>query len=425
MATIKAFRALRYNQEKINLEKVIAPPYDVISPDEQNNYYDKDPKNIIRLILAREEDRYSASKKYFQDWQLDQSLVRETDEAIYPLEQSFISNDGTVVNRKGFIALIKIEEFEKGIVLPHEKTLSKAKEDRLKLLRATDANFSQIFGLFSDAEGLVQKEIQKELTEKPICDVEFQEVKNKIWKITNKNIIDSIVKIMSSKQILIADGHHRYETALNYRNEKRKEIINFTGNESFNFVLMFFTNLNDDGLVIYPTHRAVHSIENFNWQKIKSILQNDFDIIDCKSKQEMTKILQNFDSFSYGVIESNPAKFSVLHLKNSEKIKTLLSKSLPNEIKNLDVVLLHEYILRDLIGISDEAQAKKLNINYLQKIADCVTEVENKKVNIAFIVNSTKINQVRQVAESGNIMPQKSTFFYPKLISGFIMNKLD
>lgn len=425
MATIKAFRALRYNQEKINLEKVIAPPYDVISPDEQNNYYDKDPKNIIRLILAREEDRYSASKKYFQDWQLDQSLVRETDEAIYPLEQSFISNDGTVDNRKGFIALIKIEEFEKGIVLPHEKTLSKAKEDRLKLLRATDANFSQIFGLFSDAEGLVQKEIQKELTEKPICDVEFQEVKNKIWKITNKNIIDSIVKIMSSKQILIADGHHRYETALNYRNEKRKEIINFTGNESFNFVLMFFTNLNDDGLVIYPTHRAVHSIENFNWQKIKSILQNDFDIIDCKSKQEMTKILQNFDSFSYGVIESNPAKFSVLHLKNSEKIKTLLSKSLPNEIKNLDVVLLHEYILRDLIGISDEAQAKKLNINYLQKIADCVTEVENKKVNIAFIVNSTKINQVRQVAESGNIMPQKSTFFYPKLISGFIMNKLD
>ncbi len=425
MATIKAFRALRYNQEKINLEKVIAPPYDVISPDEQNNYYDKDPKNIIRLILAREEDRYSASKKYFQDWQLDQSLVRETDEAIYPLEQSFISNDGTVVNRKGFIALIKIEEFEKGIVLPHEKTLSKAKEDRLKLLRTTEANFSQIFGLFSDAEGLVQKEIQKELTEKPICDVEFQEVKNKIWKITNKNIIDSIVKIMSSKQILIADGHHRYETALNYRNEKRKEIINFTGNESFNFVLMFFTNLNDDGLVIYPTHRAVHSIENFNWQKIKSILQNDFDIIDCKSKQEMTKILQNFDSFSYGVIESNPAKFSVLHLKNSEKIKTLLSKSLPNEIKNLDVVLLHEYILRDLIGISDEAQAKKLNINYLQKIADCVTEVENKKVNIAFIVNSTKINQVRQVAESGNIMPQKSTFFYPKLISGFIMNKLD
>ena len=223
MATIKAFRALRYNQEKINLEKVIAPPYDVISPDEQNNYYDKDPKNIIRLILAREEDRYSASKKYFQDWQLDQSLVRETDEAIYPLEQSFISNDGTVVNRKGFIALIKIEEFEKGIVLPHEKTLSKAKEDRLKLLRATDANFSQIFGLFSDAEGLVQKEIQKELTEKPICDVEFQEVKNKIWKITNKNIIDSIVKIMSSKQILIADGHHRYETALNYRNEKEKK----------------------------------------------------------------------------------------------------------------------------------------------------------------------------------------------------------
>ncbi|MEK7818350.1 MAG: DUF1015 domain-containing protein [Bacteroidota bacterium] len=425
MATIKAFRALRYNQEKINLEKVIAPPYDVISPDEQNNYYDKDPKNIIRLILAREEDRYSASKKYFQDWQLDQSLVRETDEAIYPLEQSFISNDGTVVNRKGFIALIKIEEFEKGIVLPHEKTLSKAKEDRLKLLRTTEANFSQIFGLFSDAEGLVQKEIQKELTEKPICDVEFQEVKNKIWKITNKNIIDSIVKIMSSKQILIADGHHRYETALNYRNEKRKEIINFTGNESFNFVLMFFTNLNDDGLVIYPTHRAVHSIENFNWQKIKSILQNDFDIIDCKSKQEMIKTLQGFDSFSYGVIESNPAKFSVLHLKNSEKIKTLLSKSLPNEIKNLDVVLLHEYILRDLIGISDEAQAKKLNINYLQKIADCVTEVENKKVNIAFIVNSTKINQVRQVAESGNIMPQKSTFFYPKLISGFIMNKLD
>ncbi|MGA7161083.1 MAG: DUF1015 domain-containing protein, partial [Bacteroidota bacterium] len=213
MPIIKPFRGIRYNQTGVNINTVVAPPYDVISPEQQNQLYDKDPYNIVRLILGREADRYSAAAESFKEWQEKGVLMREARPAIYPLAQTFSSTTGVVIQRKGFIALCHLEEFAKGIVLPHEKTLSKAKEDRFKLFKATNSNFSQIFGLYSDAAKKVDVAIAPLYSTQAAVDVTFENVRNQLWVIDENRAIEKIAMEMEPKQVLIADGHHRYETA--------------------------------------------------------------------------------------------------------------------------------------------------------------------------------------------------------------------
>ena len=420
MATIKSFKGIVYNN--CELLKVVAPPYDVINSAEQNSYYETHDKNIIRLILGREEDRYSEAKENFNNWQNDGTLTL-TEEGIFPLVQTFKDYSGKEIKRKGFIAIVKIEEFEKKIILPHEKTLSKAKEDRLKLIRATNANFCQIFGLYSDEEKKIDEFISHD--SKPMFSLNFQNVKNEIWKLTDKNKIEKISQIISNKQILIADGHHRYETALNYRNEMRANNPDFTGAEPYNYVMMFLTNLNDEGLVIFPTHRVIHSLQNFDLNNFLSNLGNNFTISEIESVSEIENKLKSKNEFAFGMICGEPVKNYLIELKDKNNLSELLDKNLPIEVKSLDVILLHNYILKELLYISDKAQEEKINIFYPQNILDCKQMIDQKKAQIAFIVNPTKIEQVRKIAGAGFVMPQKSTFFYPKLISGLILNKLN
>ncbi len=422
MATILPFRAIRYNQTKITMRTVVAPPYDVITPAEQNAYYDLAPFNIVRLILGREEDRYSAAAKTFAEWQESQVLVRDEQPALYPLVQTFITTTGAQVQRKGFIALCHLEEFSKGIVLPHEKTLSKAKEDRFKLFKATNSNFSQIFGLYSDPQKQIDASITPVHASAPVIDVEFEGVRNQLWSITDPAVIATIAGLVEPMQILIADGHHRYETALAYRDLMRSNNPNDTGTELYNYVMMFFTNLDDEGLVIFPTHRVVHSLPSFDAGALLDTLRKHFIIDTYESHGAMTAALASKPQYAYGIITK--AAFHVATLNSGSSIDELIPQSVPAEVKDLDVVLLHTYILGTLLNISIEAQEKKRNIHYLQKIEECANEVARDIAQVAFIVNSTKIDQVRAVAKAGHTMPQKSTFFYPKLISGLVLNKM-
>lgn len=424
MATIKPFRAIRYNQNKVTMASVVAPPYDVISPEQQNGYYDKDPHNVIRLILGREEDRYAAAAATYDEWQKEEILVRDAQPSVYPLVQTFKTTEGKVVQRKGFIALCRLEEFEKKIVLPHEKTLSKAKEDRFKLFKATNSNFSQVFSLYSDAGKNIDRFINPVHSTQPIIDVEFENVRNKLWRITDTAIIEKIAAEMEPKQVLIADGHHRYETGLAYRDLMRLQNPNHTGSELYNYIMMFFTNLDDEGLVIFPTHRVIHSLPSYDGAKLVSTLLQHFDVQVYPTPQMMTEALKRHDRFAYGFVSNHATKFFVATLKNESSLNTLVPDPLPQEVKGLDVVLLHNYIIRQLLGVSQEAQEKKLNIHYIQNINECIDEVASGTSQAAFFVNPTKIEQVRAVAKSGNTMPQKSTFFYPKLISGLVLNKM-
>lgn len=424
MPVIRPFHGIRYNQTKVNINTVVAPPYDVISPEQQNAYYDRDPFNIVRLILGREEDRYSAAAKIFAEWQSSGVLMRDEKSAIYPLIQTFQNTDGSTIHRKGFIALCRLEEFEKGIVLPHEKTLSKAKEDRFKLFKATNANFSQVFGLYSDPKKKVDAVINVFFTSPAAVDVTFDGVRNQLWVVSDVSAIEKIEKEMEAKQVLIADGHHRYETALAYRDLMRSQNPHHTGTELYNYVMMFFTNLDDEGLVIFPTHRVIHSLPKFDWSVVSSSIKQYFEMKECSSPNDLLKRLASQKKHSYGIITGTPPQFFVASLKNESMLGSLVPTEVPAEVKELDVVLLHSFILGNILGISADAQEKKLNIHYIQRVEDCVEEVKKGTAQVAFIVNPTRIEQVRAVAKAGHTMPQKSTFFYPKLLSGLVLNKI-
>jgi uncharacterized protein (DUF1015 family) len=424
MPIIKPFRGIRYNQNTVNINTVVAPPYDVISPDQQNRLYDKDPHNIVRLILGREEDRYAAAAKAFSEWQEARVLMREPESAVYPLVQTFTSGAGAVIQRKGFIALCHLEEFEKGIVLPHEKTLSKAKEDRFKLFKATNSNFSQIFSLYSDEAKKVDGFIAPSCAAPAVVDVAFENVRNQLWVITDSKTIEKIAREMEPKQVLIADGHHRYETALAYRDLMKSQNPNHKGTELYNYVMMFFTNLDDEGLVIFPTHRVIHSLPKFDWKEFSTAIQKYFHLKEFPTQETMVKTLRTHTRYAYGIIVKGSAKYWIASLKDGVSLDSLISSSLPAEVKDLDVVLLHSYFLGSVLDISVEAQEKKLNIHYIQSTDECENEILNGTAQIAFVVNPTKIAQVRAVAKAGQTMPQKSTFFYPKLLSGLVLNKM-
>ncbi len=425
MAAIKPFRGIRYNQMKVTLANVVAPPYDVISPSQQNGYYAKDPLNVIRLILGREEDRYASAAATFSEWQNEDVLLRDLTPSIYPLVQTFKTIEGKQIQRKGFIALCRLEEFEKKIVLPHERTLSKAKEDRFKLFKATKSNFSQVFSLYSDPEKKIDQYLDPIHSTYPVIDVEFEQVQNQLWQISDPMVIDGIASLMESKQVLIADGHHRYETGLAYRELMRSQNPNHTGNELYNYIMMFFTNLDDEGLVIFPTHRVIHSLPKYDGGELTAKLQEHFTLQVFPTPQMMMNALKQNSRFAYGFVSHHSPKFFTATLNDELLLQTLITDELPVEVKELDVVLLHNHILRNLLGISQEAQDKKLNIHYIQNVHECIDEVASGASQIAFFVNPTKIEQVRAVSKSGNVMPQKSTFFFPKLISGLVLNKME
>jgi len=425
MATIRPFKGIRYNQMKVTMANVVAPPYDVISPEQQNGYYAKDPFNVVRLILGREDDRYAAAAKTYSEWQGSDVLLRDLIPSIYPLVQTFKSLDGEQIQRKGFIALCRLEEFEKKIVLPHERTLSKAKEDRFKLFKATKSNFSQVFSLYSDPEKKIDHFLDPVHSTYPVIDVEFEGVKNQLWQVSDQLVVDGIATLMEPKQVLIADGHHRYETGLAYRDLMRSQNPNHTGKELYNYIMMFFTNLDDEGLVIFPTHRVIHSLPDYDGAALTAKLQEHFTLQVFPTPQMMMNAQKQSKRFTFGFVSNHSLKFFTATLKDESLLKTLVKDELPNEVRELDVVLLHNHILRNLLGISQEAQDKKLNIHYIQNIHDCIDEVSSGASQIAFFVNPTMIDQVRAVAKSGNVMPQKSTFFFPKLISGLVLNKME
>ncbi len=424
MPEVIPFRGLRYNKEKVEPEDVVAPPYDVISPDLQDRLYAKNPHNVVRLILGREENRYEAAASTFRQWQETGILEREASPAIYLLHQIFDGPDGNSVTRKGFVALCRLEEFDKKIVLPHEKTHAKPIEDRLKLFQATQSNFSQIFCLYADPEKEIDRAVNGISKSDPAVDVIYERIHNKLWPVQEAGIIDAIRNFMSSKQVLIADGHHRYETALVHRDMMRAGNKRHTGKELYNFVMMFFTNVDDAGLVIYPTHRVVHSLPTLDIPGFLERASRYFIVREFEQHSAMLSALESCSVPSFGMMAREKPSGVLLSLKPVQPAHEIIADPLPREVKELDVTILHRLVFRDLLGITLEAQDAKRNIDYVRDAAEAVELVSIGKAQLAFLMNATKIHQVRAVAKAGHTMPQKSTYFYPKLLSGLVINSL-
>jgi uncharacterized protein (DUF1015 family) len=430
---IKAFKAYRFNPDVVGDNgKCIAPPYDVINPTQQKKLYEQNPYNIVRVILGKQEptdnsqnNQYSRAAEYLKDWLKKNALKQDDKETIYAYVQSFVIG-GKENKRSGFISLGKLAQFGSG-VQPHEKTLDGPKADRLKLTQATATQFELVFMLYDDSQQVADKIIDKVAAEKKSI-IEFTDddgVKHRIFPIDSPQDINLIEKMMAQKEGLIADGHHRYETALNY--------YNLTKNPAAQWLMIAFVNMHDEGLVVLPTHRLVGNLKNYNTDELIKKLQTHFKVTEFgfkEAKEKAQSLMQKRMDKAFSQVENafgiyDGKSFYFITLKNKEALKSL---PISEASKSLDVVVLHKLILEGLLGIGDAQLAGEANIEYIKDIGEAVNEaiakVDSGEKQVLFFMNSTRVEQVKAVAAANEKMPQKSTFFYPKIFSGLTINKL-
>lgn len=427
MAHVTGFRGLRFNTEKSgDIAKVVCPPYDIISEQQRLDYIRENEYNIIRLELPKEgEDPYRTAADTLRAWEDNGVIVREDKNAVYIYEEEF-SAYGASHSVKGCIVRVKLEEFENGVILPHEFTLSKAKEDRLNLMKATNCNFSQIYALYSDEEGKTISLLDRLSEGAP--DIELTDgdgVTHRMWIVTDESEAADICSDFEGRKLYIADGHHRYETALNYRNYCRENGLSKEG-DAVDYQMMMLVNMEHKGLVVFPTHRLVRGLTDFDGQKILNACSEFFDITEYETTDNIEAVLNKLyseDKTAFGMYCGN-GRWSLLVLKSLEPMKELLPNA-SAATQGLDVSVLHTLILEKLMGIDAENMAKQINLTYVKDSSDALSAVDNGSANCAFILNPTKIREICEVSQAGEKMPQKSTYFYPKLITGLVMNKLD
>jgi len=441
MAKIVPFRGLRYNPEKLeNPAAVMAPPYDAISPEEQESLYQASPFNIVRLILAKTsagdvpgDDRYSRAAADFQAWQEEEVLVRDPEPSLYLYDQSYVGMDGQELVRRGIIALARVEELSSGVVKAHEKTLSGPKTDRMRLTLACGANFSPIFALYGDPCCALESLTHKVRDNRPDLEVPDQDGnKHRLWRVADESAIHKAQELLGKKPLFIADGHHRYETALAYRNLMREKHPDFSGKELFNFVLMYFSNTEDRGLTLRPIHRLVANLPGFELPSVLKALTAFFQVdryevlMEGDSPAEnVLKILRGkgANSRTLGLYGGGDQVF-LLSLKDPKVMDRFFDEKASKVLKTLDVSILHRLIFEHLLGIAPEAQDQQTHLRYLEYPDRAMAKVRGGEAQMAFLMNPTSLSEVRDVANSGEKMPPKSSFFYPQLLTGLVINKI-
>jgi len=425
MADIAPLTPLRYDLAKVALEKVVAPPYDVISPVEREELAARDPYNVVKLILPEGEGdaKYARARDLFFAWRTDGVLVRDQEPAFYRYDQTFTPpGGGKAVTRRGFLGLVKIVPLDQKIVMPHERTLSGPKLDRLKLFRATKTNFSPGFLLYSDPKRALDQALAhaRELAAFDTTDG----VRHAVAKITDREAIRTIVDGVRASSLLIADGHHRYETALAYMNE-----TSGLGDRSEpRYFLEFFANGDDPDLLVFATHRHVHSLASFDWDALLKGAAEIFDVTPFPPGASADVYLAALKEKKEHALVAcgGDGRAALLTLKNGADLSThrVLGQAVPS-LRRTDVGLLHMGILEPVLGITREMQAAKSNIWYPQDASAALRELKSGKGQVLFLMNGTPVRHVREVAEEGEVMPQKSTFFYPKVLTGLCIHTLE
>lgn len=406
---------------------VLAPPYDVISPAMQDELYEKSEYNVVRLILGKDEpgdngakNKYKRAKSYFDKYIKDGVLIRDDTPSIYVYVQEYKTPTGKK-NRTGFIALMRLEDPEKSKVLPHERTFKNPKKDRLKLMRCVEANLSSIFTIFADDGNKVTAILEGEAEREPVFDVNYDGVRQRLWRVSDSQKISDVKNAMKNKQVFIADGHHRYETALAYRNEKRAKAKTTSGEEPHDYVMMYFASLDEARLTILPTHRVIKDIGPLTREEIIKRAGRYFEIRDYKNLKDLNAAQAGLSSrFGCGMY-CGGSTYYLLELKEAADTDKIIRVDKSTEWKKLDVTLLHRFILKHILKIKENEG----NIVYLRDVEAAVEKVKDGSHKLAFLLNPTKLEQVKQIAQTGEKMPHKSTYFYPKLLSGVVINKFD
>ena len=432
MVEVRPLNAIVYNQDKVNMNDVIAPPYDVILDDYREELYKRSDYNIVKLILAKgskdlsdETNRYNEAQKSFHQWLEEKVLIKLEKPCILYILQRYTTAQGKKIERKGFIAKNKIEDFSTKKILPHEFTMGGPKEDRLNLTKKCVANFSQIFMVYSDSEKQIENAI--DFTQKPFIDVtDDQGVQNIVFKVEDEKTLALIEKVMQDKTLLIADGHHRYETAMNYRNLQPVD-----ASADYNYVMSYFTNLDDENLLVFPTHRIITKwVEPYVLlEKVKKYFHLKDYTFDGKNKNEVkAEFLQaieeeNEKQISMGLYMKNVNKFYLLTLR--EDVSSILDEfEVPDVLKKLDLTVLHKVLITKELGYTEEEQMAQQGIKYIKQESEAFDLIDLGKAEASFIMYYPKIKDIKEISEAGYRMPQKSTYFYPKLLSGIVINPL-
>ncbi|MFO7665793.1 MAG: DUF1015 domain-containing protein [Desulfobacterales bacterium] len=440
MAEVIPFKGILYNTEKIgSLADVATPPYDVISEEEQINFHNRHPYNIIRLILGNEtasddekNSRYTRAAAFFNKWITDEVLVQDNTPAFYLSSVEF-SMGKKVIRRFGIVACVRLEPFEKGIILPHEKTFSKVKSERLQLMKACHANFSPVFSLFQGKIDMLSNlERSASSIDAHLNFIDDKGHKHLLWKITDPVIQQNISNAYKDKILYIADGHHRYETALNYKEWVSGNDSEFSETHPANFIMMYLCSMEAPGLIILPAHRLLTGVMESNLSGFEHKASKYFDItqipFDPKAPDKATgnffsALRSESMSNKIGVLIKNRNIFYILSLKQ-QVMETKYGSELPESLMRLDVTVLTKLILPEIVGFDQGGFDDEKLIAYTSSDTDAMEQTYSGKCDIAFILNPTKIEQVQRIAGEGLIMPRKSTYFYPKVMTGEVINKL-
>lgn len=439
MADFSPFKGVLYNPEIItDIADVIAPPYDVISPAEQAAFHARHPNNVIRLILGQSEpgdsgtsDVHDRAAGYFTQWMNDTILIQDANQAFYLTAVDF-DLEGKTVTRYGIIGRVRLEPFEKGIVLPHERTFSKVKSERLQLMQVCHSNFSPIFGLYPDGNGMLAALRDAAGLKKPEMETkDHKGLNHRMWRITDPDMQAAISLALKEQHIYIADGHHRYETALDYRDWVARTQAGFDADHPANFVMMSLSSLQDPGMVIFPAHRLIKDVPAEQATRMINKAADYFQIYEFSLKPDADAAFVQLES----AMEANTHRNAVgVYIRNRDALimlvlrdgvmDTLFSDEMEAPLRDLDVSVLTRLLMMDLLGFDQARLDDATKIRYATTVPDAVAAVRENRADMAFILNPTRIEQVQRVAEQGLIMPRKSTYFYPKVGSGLVFNLL-
>ena len=445
MAEIIPFRALRYNPRFVpDLKLVVAPPYDVISPEAQERYHARHPHNVVRLILAREggedasgRDRYERASRTFTAWQADGVLRRDPESGIYLYEQEFSLGEGHRIRRRGFMALMRLAGYEEKVVFPHERTFAKYREDRLRLMRACPANLEPILCFYPGPDASVRTLLDRWMeTDPQVQLVDEDGIHHRLWLLKEASAVAACGEALRDRPVIIADGHHRYETALNFRDERRAEDTarpEVQRRRPHNAVLTCLVSAEDPGLVILPTHRVIRQRSAREGSALRQALVRHFRVetapLDPGNPVMSLRIVladlsrRRREAVVFGLYAGGQ-EVMALELTDTAVIDGLVAAGHSPEYARLDVVILHRLVIEQILGIQPTGHADD-SISYIRDEAQALAAVASGEAHVALFQNPPRVEQVQAVAMAGERMPQKSTFFYPKLLSGLVINPLD
>jgi uncharacterized protein (DUF1015 family) len=433
MAEVQAFRGFRYDLARVgNLSDVIAPPYDVIDSALQQTLYDRSPYNVIRLILNKEtpadnenDNRYTRAAQTLRDWTRDGILAQDSARSLYVYQQEFEA-EGKRYTRKGFMARVRLEKFGEGRIYPHEETLAGPKADRLKLFRSTAMNLSQIFGMYPDEKGEVQAKLDAAIARAlPIQATDHLGVVSKLWPITDQHISSAVASLLGPKPIFIADGHHRYETALRYLEEKQQAGEVTSPDAPANFVLMMLVSMHDPGLVILPTHRLVSGLGAVRAEQLRTLLGGHFELETvgtgpqaARDAWELIEADGSQEMFGFGTVADGVWQTGRFR---APALMAQLAQDHSAAWQNLAVAVLHRVVLDKLLPEAGMNQPKCQYVHLLKEVTDAVAA---QQCQLAVLVPPATMAHVEQIAGNLEKMPPKSTYFYPKLLSGLVFHSL-